>query len=270
MKIQFNAERITRLDDALKSSNNSLSPYKLWVILCVASLSLFWVHYLKYSVVFRDLVTTLASLLNAPTLLTLIQPSTDILIQLLPQAWWCLQHIIGFIVIPMLTLKCLGVPHVNTCWRWGRTHDHALIYIALTLLIMSFAVGASFRADFLHTYPFYRLAHRSWLDLIGWEVIYLVQFICVEFFFRGFLLHSVKHNLGVASVFVMTIPYVMLHFQKPWLEAFGAFGFGIILGLLSLLSRSIWGGVLVHISIALTMDLLSLFQQNKLPTQWLP
>jgi len=62
----------------------------------------------------------------------------------------------------------------------------------------------------------------------------------------------------------------MLHFTKPWLEATGAILFGLFLGVLAFRSRSIWGGVMVHISIALSMDIASLLQTKGLPQQWLP
>ena len=68
----------------------------------------------------------------------------------------------------------------------------------------------------------------------------------------------------------MIVPYMMIHFPKPWLEASGAIFFGLFLGVLALHTRSIWGGVLVHISIALSMDIAALLQTKGLPQQWLP
>ena len=41
----------------------------------------------------------------------------------------------------------------------------------------------------------------------------------------------------------MIVPYLMIHFAKPWLEASGAILFGLLLGVLALRSRSIWGGI---------------------------
>jgi membrane protease YdiL (CAAX protease family) len=61
------------------------------------------------------------------------------------------------------------------------------------------------------------------------------------------------------------LPYLMLHFPKLWPESFGAILFGFFLGVLALLSRSIWGGVGVHVGIALTMDIAALLQTRGLP-----
>ena len=41
-------------------------------------------------------------------------------------------------------------------------------------------------------------------------------------------------------------------------ETFGAIGAGLILGTLAMRTRSIWGGVLIHVGVAMTMDVLAL------------
>ncbi|MDZ7829422.1 MAG: CPBP family intramembrane glutamic endopeptidase [Halofilum sp. (in: g-proteobacteria)] len=135
---------------------------------------------------------------------------------------------------------------------------------------MLFAFLASHSEAFTRTYPFYDHAGRSWTDLVAWECIYLTQFLFLEFFFRGFLLKSLAPRLGAVSIFVMAVPYTMIHFAKPWPEAFGAVLFGLLLGMLALRSRSIWGGFLVHATIALSMDLLSLWQTSGWPARWWP
>jgi membrane protease YdiL (CAAX protease family) len=68
----------------------------------------------------------------------------------------------------------------------------------------------------------------------------------------------------------MCLPYLMIHFPKPWLEATGAILFGMFLGVLALRSRSIWGGVFVHAGVAVSMDIAALLQTRGLPVRWLP
>ena len=84
------------------------------------------------------------------------------------------------------------------------------------------------------------------------------------------MLSGLKKWLGFGAVFVMIIPYCMLHFQKTGSESLGAIIAGILLGGLAMKYRSIWGGVLLHWLVAIAMDLLSLSHQNKLPTNWFP
>jgi membrane protease YdiL (CAAX protease family) len=117
---------------------------------------------------------------------------------------------------------------------------------------------ASHTPSFRHTYPFYRLANRSQFDLWTWEALYAAQFVSLEFFFRGFILQGLRRALGSNAIFVMIVPYCMIHYGKPLPETLGAIGAGLILGTLAMRTKSIWGGVLIHIGVAMTMDVLAL------------
>ncbi len=58
----------------------------------------------------------------------------------------------------------------------------------------------------------------------------------------------------------MCVPYCMIHFGKTFGETLGAIVFGIMLGTLALRTRSIWGGVLIHLGVAISMDLFTVGQ----------
>jgi len=73
-----------------------------------------------------------------------------------------------------------------------------------------------------------------------------------------------KLRIGFAAVFVAVVPYTMIHFHKPMPEAIAAIIGGIILGYLSLKTRSIWWGVAIHVAVAGTMDVLALAQTGLL------
>ena len=81
---------------------------------------------------------------------------------------------------------------------------------------------------------------------------------------RGFILFALVRYFGHVAIFVMTIPYTMIHFAKPLPETFGAIIAGIALGTLVLRTGSIYGGVLIHIAVAWSMDLLVLFHKGEL------
>ena len=118
---------------------------------------------------------------------------------------------------------------------------------------------------FQATYPFFEpfpnepLWPRFWI----WEGAYFLQFVGLEFFFRGFLLHGVRRQFGAYAIFVMMVPYCMIHFGKPMPETFAAIAAGIILGFMSLKTRSIWMGAALHVSVALTMDMCALWRAGK-------
>jgi membrane protease YdiL (CAAX protease family) len=90
----------------------------------------------------------------------------------------------------------------------------------------------------------------------------VLQFFALEFFFRGFMVHGLKDKMGVYSIAAMVVPYCMIHFTKPLPECVGSLFAGLILGLLSLRTGSVWLGALIHIAVALSMDWLSLWHRG--------
>jgi len=54
----------------------------------------------------------------------------------------------------------------------------------------------------------------------------------------------------------------MIHFGKPLPETIGAIFAGIVLGSMSLKSNSIWLGVLLHFSVAISMDFFAVWNMN--------
>jgi membrane protease YdiL (CAAX protease family) len=152
---------------------------------------------------------------------------------------------------------------------------HLWIYGALFLIVVPAVIMVSFTDAFANHYPFYKPWASTtfprplrWHDFLAWELMYAAQFFALEFFFRGFLLHALKRSIGAYSIFVMAVPYCMIHFGKPMPETLGAVAAGIVLGTLALRTGSIWAGVLIHVSVAWTMDWLALIQTGRLPKVW--
>ena len=123
-------------------------------------------------------------------------------------------------------------------------------------------VAASYLPSFQSSYPFYDRAGESWVHFVVYECLYGLQFIGVEFFFRGFLIFALFRTFGWYSLLISAVPYVMIHFNKPLPETLGALIAGTVLGYLALKTRSIWPGVFVHGGVALTMDCLSMWQKS--------
>lgn len=134
------------------------------------------------------------------------------------------------------------------------------LYFGLYLLMIPVIAFAASQEAFLRTYPFDRDAGNSLLDFLKWEAAYGLQFFALEFFFRGFLVLGLAHRFGVNSIFVMVVPYAMLHFHKPMLESTAAIFAGVILGYLAYRTRSIFGGVFLHFAVAVTMDAFALLR----------
>jgi len=168
-------------------------------------------------------------------------------------------RVLGYVIIPMVVIIAMPGERLRDYnLSFQNFPKHFLLYLAMFLVFLPVVFAASNTASFRHTYPFYRMANRSHFDLWTWEALYAAQFISLEFFFRGFLLQGLRRALGANAIFVMIVPYCMIHYGKPMPETFGAIFAGLLLGTLAMRTRSIWGGVLIHIGVATTMDVLAL------------
>ncbi len=189
---------------------------------------------------------------------------------LLSLTHWVGFCLIGYVLLPALYLKLTGRKLRDFYLGFSGFARHAWTYGLLFLVVILPVVIVSFQPAYQQIYPFYPHAQRSWFDLIAWELLYGVQFFALEFFFRAFLLQGLRPFIGYGAVFFAVIPYCMLHFQKTLSESLGAILAGIALGSLAMKYRSLWGGVCLHWAIAISMDLLSLFQKGKLPQVFWP
>ena len=174
-------------------------------------------------------------------------------------AWWSGWRLLGYVIIPMIVLSCLPGERIRDYHVSVKgTLEHLWIYVVLFICVLPAVVLASTTPAFRHTYPFYRMANRSYTDLVCWELLYAAQFLSLEFFFRGFILQGLRRALGANALFVMIVPYCMIHYGKPMPETLGAIGAGLILGTLAMRTRSIWGGVMIHVGVAVSMDVLAM------------
>lgn len=181
-------------------------------------------------------------------------------------SWWSFTRTLGYFIVPAL---------VVLLWRDVRLRDfglrakgflsHAWIYATFFGIVLLAVVLVSNTSEFANYYPFYRDASRSWKDFFLWEVIYASQFFTLEFFFRGFLVFAGREAMGSGVIMAMVVPYCMIHFGKPWAEALAAILAGTVLGTLSLKTRSIYSGFLIHVTVAISMDAAALLQTRGLP-----
>lgn len=177
---------------------------------------------------------------------------------LMARAWWSGVRVVCYVVIPMLTIVLMPGERIRDYYVSLRGFiRHLWIYVALYLLVLPFVLFVSTQDAFQATYPFYKFANQSIGHFLKWQVLYAAQFVALEFFFRGYMLNGLRHKFGYGAIFVMTVPYCMIHYPKPVPETLGAILAGIALGTLAMRMRSIWGGVFIHVGVALTMDWLA-------------
>lgn len=133
----------------------------------------------------------------------------------------------------------------------------------LMLLVMAPLIAyAGTQPDFLAAYPRLKqiafiaphTEHFGWFQLL-YEVSYGIDFITIELFFRGFLIFAFARYAGAAAILPMAVFYCSIHFGKPLLECVSSFFGGLILGVVAYQTRSIAGGLAVHLGIAWMMEI---------------
>lgn len=139
------------------------------------------------------------------------------------------------------------------------------VYGLLFLLMVPVIGIACLMPDIQSYYPAYlRSGGDQWAAYLGiselwaillFEFVYLIDFISVELFFRGFLVIGLCRYLGKAALLPMITLYAMLHFGKPIGEAISSVFGGYILGVLAYETKNIYGGIVLHGGIAILMEI---------------
>jgi membrane protease YdiL (CAAX protease family) len=249
----------------LKSQNSVGPDWQVVGVLVLVAVVLSLQEYLlrpaEYAGFLHWLERSFSGMINAETWMSLENYSFGFLLY-----WACGQTLL-YVVPPLIFIRFVckkslgdyGVKLNGVFSLWW-------MYFLMLAVMVPIVFVASRCEGFQATYPFFEpfpnepLWPRFWI----WEGAYYLQFVGLEFFFRGFLLHGIRRQFGAYAIFVMMVPYCMIHFGKPMPETFAAIAAGIILGFMSLKTRSIWMGAALHVSVALTMDTCALWRAGKL------
>jgi membrane protease YdiL (CAAX protease family) len=192
--------------------------------------------------------------------------------ELYAYGWWCLSRSAGYVAFPLICWKLLFPSDslLDMGLRVRGFVSHLWIYGACLAIVVPVMLIVAQQPDFGSYYPFYKQSSRSLFDFLAWEAMYWVQFLSLELFFRGWMVGALRRAFGSAAIFVMALPYCMIHYGKPYLEAHGAIVAGVVLGSLAMRTRSIYAGFLLHITVAVSMDLLSLYKRGAIPKNFWP
>ncbi len=145
---------------------------------------------------------------------------------------------------------------------YGFKQTNVKPYLWMLGILLPFIIAASFTKDFQKMYPMVTKTltvakieeDKSWYVSI-FEFFYGLNYVNTEFFFRGFLILALSRWLGPHVILPVAAFYVTIHIGKPMGETISSFFGGIILGVLAYRTKSIWGGVMIHVGIAFTMEL---------------
>ncbi len=169
---------------------------------------------------------------------------------------WCGLIGVLYLGIPALWIKIIfKQPLSDYGWSLKGLRHHWKPYAIFFVMMLGPLLFAATTPAFQNMYPFFKYVATGWQFFLIWQIAYGLQFIAVEFFFRGFLLFGLYDRIGLSSAFLVAIPYCMIHFPKPLGESLGAIAAGLVMSYLALKNRSIWGGAALHWAVAFTMDL---------------
>lgn len=135
-------------------------------------------------------------------------------------------------------------------------------YALLVALMLPLVIGAAMHPSFNNNYPTFKPwrineafgLSRLQMTLL-YELVYGLDFVTIELMFRGALVIGMSRLMGKDAVLPMVSTYAFLHFGKPLGETLGSVFGGYVLGVVALRTRSIWGGCIVHIGLAYSMEL---------------
>jgi len=171
-----------------------------------------------------------------------------------------------FYFIPLLILKLTYDRKIEGIYGLSKNANYIKGYFSLFLMLLPFIVLMSFTKDFQTAYPQFKpwaygdiFGMQYWQTSAIFQVTYAIDFVMTELMFRGALVIGMVAILGRNAILPMVGFYVAIHFGKPLGETISSMFGGFILGALAYQTRHIWGGVIVHILIALSMEWLALF-----------
>ena len=169
---------------------------RVFMVLACVSVCLLFMHYGKFSNNLQSILEVIAGWQGLPSNYY-IQKFIDAGIsELIGYVWWTSILAIGYVLIPALLIRYVLKARVRDFgWQINQAPQHWRGYLLLLSPILVFIYLVSLGKDFVEHYPFYSLTSRSWFDLLAWECLYLTQFVCLEFFFRGFILQALRPAL---------------------------------------------------------------------------
>ena len=171
-------------------------------------------------------------------------------------AWWFgVQGVTGFVIPAAILLAGFR-------WRpaqaglglgdWKLATGLALAYLPLVVLgTWVLSDGAGFQAQYPHHQP----AAFDWGTFAAFEALFLFYWMGWEYLWRGFVLFGTAPALGAPlAIVAQTVPFAILHADKPPAEAYLSILGGVALGALVWRCRSFWIAVPIHAAQMLILD----------------
>ncbi len=163
-----------------------------------------------------------------------------------------------YLFVPFLVIWYFKDKNNQAFYGFDSTHHQTKLYWILLACMIPLLIYAGTQKDFLDYYPRGQKIINyggTQFQFIVYELVYGIDFISIEMYFRGFLILAFSQWFGKHTILPMVCFYMSIHFGKPMGETISSIFGGMILGVISYHSKSIYGGVMVHAGIAWLMEL---------------
>ncbi len=180
------------------------------------------------------------------------------------QFWNKIVHWPVLLAIVSLSLLLIRKWFIKEATAWGslKKIPDWRPYLLMLLIMVPLISLAATQPDFQAVYPKLKMVapQGALSDLSAWQAVlfelsYGSDFLTIELFFRGFLILGFAQWLGRDAILPVAIFYCSIHFGKPLGECISSYFGGLLLGIVVYNTRSIWGGLLVHLGIAWMMEI---------------
>jgi len=131
--------------------------------------------------------------------------------------------------------------------RIGRWKTSIVLAAACLAAMAMILYGAGKIPEFR---SYYHTSAIDWPMLLLDAALYMFAW---EFIFRGYMLFGLEKSIGKGAIFVQAIPFVLLHFGKPFLETLFCLPGGFILGYVAYRTRSFLPCFIIHFGIYIGM-----------------
>ncbi|NWF77325.1 MAG: CPBP family intramembrane metalloprotease [Chloroflexi bacterium] len=131
----------------------------------------------------------------------------------------------------------------NYGMRIGRWKESTIIIPICLAAMAAILYAVSKSPDF---YRYYHMNYIYWPKFLLDAALYMFAW---EFVFRGYMLFGLEKSIGKSAIFVQTIPFVLLHLGKPFLETLACIPGGFIFGYVAYRTRSFLPCFIIHFGI---------------------
>ena len=138
-------------------------------------------------------------------------------------------------------------------WQYGIRIGRWRSSIVLTAVCLAAMAPILYEASTMPEFrSYYCIDAVDWSDLLLNTALLMFAW---EFLFRGYMLFGLEESIGKSAIFVQTIPFVLLHLGKPFLETLLCIPGGFILGYVAYRTRSVLPCFIIHFGMYVMMIL---------------